>query len=114
MTWLPGYRVTSCNWPSGVAQTVNNLPAMRETWVRSLGQEDPLGKGMSPTLVLLHGEFHKQGSLMGYSPWLQRVGHDRVTNTLTSFNCLLSYYKIVSIYDIPPSQEENCGHSYLT
>ena len=26
---------------------VNNLPAMRETWVRSLGQEDPLEEGMA-------------------------------------------------------------------
>ena len=29
-----------------VAQMVKNLPAMRETWVRSLGQEDPLEKEM--------------------------------------------------------------------
>ena len=29
-----------------VAQTVKNLPAMQETWVPSLGQEDPLEKGM--------------------------------------------------------------------
>ena len=28
-----------------VAQTVKNLPAMQETWVRSLGWEDPLEKG---------------------------------------------------------------------
>ena len=28
-----------------VAQLVKNLPAMRETWVRSLGWEDPLEKG---------------------------------------------------------------------
>jgi len=30
-----------------VVQTVKNLPAMQETWVRSLGQEDPLEKGMA-------------------------------------------------------------------
>ena len=30
-----------------VAQTVKNLPAMQETLVRSLGQEDPLEKGMA-------------------------------------------------------------------
>ena len=30
-----------------VAQTVKNLPAMQETWVRSLGWEDPLEKGMA-------------------------------------------------------------------
>ena len=30
-----------------VAQTVKNLPAMQETWVRSLGWEDPLEEGMA-------------------------------------------------------------------
>ena len=30
-----------------MAQTVTNLPVMQETWVRSLGQEDPLKKGMA-------------------------------------------------------------------
>ena len=30
-----------------VAHLVKNLPAMRETWVASLGQEDPLEKGMA-------------------------------------------------------------------
>ena len=29
-----------------VTQMVKNLPAMQETWVQSLGQEDPLEKGM--------------------------------------------------------------------
>ena len=32
-------------WSSLVAQQVKNLPAMQETWVRSLGGEDPLEKG---------------------------------------------------------------------
>ena len=31
-----------------MAQTVKNPPAMQETWVRSLGQKDPLEKGMDP------------------------------------------------------------------
>ena len=30
-----------------VARTVKNLPAMQEIWVQSLGQEDPLEKGMA-------------------------------------------------------------------
>jgi len=34
-------------WASLVAQAVRNLPAMQETWVRSLGQEDPLKKRMA-------------------------------------------------------------------
>ena len=32
---------------SQVAQTAKNLPAMSETWVQSLGQEDPLEEGMT-------------------------------------------------------------------
>ena len=32
---------------SQVAQLVKNLPAMQETWVQSLGQEDPLEKEMA-------------------------------------------------------------------
>ena len=35
------------SWASLVAQMVKNLPAMRETWVRSLGWEDPLEEGMA-------------------------------------------------------------------
>ena len=33
--------------PSPVAQTVKNIPEMQETWVRSLGQEDPLEEEMA-------------------------------------------------------------------
>ena len=35
------------SWAYLVAQTVKNLPAMWETWVRSLGWEDPLEEGMA-------------------------------------------------------------------
>ena len=63
---------------------VKNPTAVQETWVRSLGQKDPLEKGMVRTPVFLPGEFHGQRSLVGYSPWcLQRVGHDCITNTFT-------------------------------
>ena len=51
------------------AQMVNNLPAMQETWALSLGQEDPLEKGMATHSSILPGEFHGQRSLAGYSPW---------------------------------------------
>ena len=34
-------------WASLVAQTVKNLPAMQETSIRSLGQEEPLEVGMT-------------------------------------------------------------------
>ena len=41
-----GYPLQCC-WASLVAQLVKNPPAMWETWVRSLGWEDPLEKGMA-------------------------------------------------------------------
>ena len=48
---------------------VKNLPAMQETQVRSLGQEDTQRREWLPTPVFLPGEFHGQRSLEGYSPW---------------------------------------------
>ena len=55
-------------WASLVAQMVKNLPAMQETWVRSLGQEDTPEKGMVTHSSILAGEFHGQRKLAGYSP----------------------------------------------
>ena len=57
-------------WASLVAQMVENLCAMQETQIRSLGQKDPLEKGWQPTLVFSPGEFHGQRSLVCYSPWV--------------------------------------------
>ena len=52
-----------------MAQTVKRLSTMLETWVRSLGQEDPLEKEMASHSRLLTGKSHGQRSLVGYSPW---------------------------------------------
>ena len=52
---------------------VKNLPAMWETWVRSLGQEDPLEKGIATHSSVLAIEFHGQRL---QSMGLQRIGHD--------------------------------------
>ena len=64
------------------AQKVKNLPAMQETWFRSLGWEDPLEKGMATYSSILAWRIpwtEEPGGSVG----LQRVGHDWVTNTLT-------------------------------
>ena len=45
---------------------VKNLPAMWETWVRSLGWKKSLEKEWLPTPVFLPGEFHGQRNLAGY------------------------------------------------
>ena len=47
------------SWASLVAELVKNLPEMQETWVRSLGCENPVEKGK-----------------VTHSSILQRVGHD--------------------------------------
>ena len=58
------------SWASLVAQTVKNLPAMRETLVQPLGWKDPLEEGMAthPKYSCLENP-HGQRSLVGYSPW---------------------------------------------
>ena len=68
-----------------VAQMVNNLPKVQETRVWSLGQEDPLEKGMATHYSILAWRIpwtEKPGGLQSMGS--QRVGHDRVTNTHTS------------------------------
>ena len=66
--------ISSDLWASLVAQMVKRLTAMRETWVRSLGREDPLEKEMA-----IHSS-----TLAWKIPWmeepdrLQSVGSQRV------------------------------------
>ena len=43
------------SWASHVAQLVKNPPAMQETWVQSLGLEDPLEKGKATHSSILAG-----------------------------------------------------------
>ena len=67
----------SCLTASLMAQTVKNLLAMQETWVRSLGWEDPLEKEMATHSSILAWRIpwtEEPGGLQ--SMGLQRVGHD--------------------------------------
>ena len=67
--------------PSLVSQTVKRLPTVQETWVRSLGREDPLEKEMAP-----HSSIHawkipwteELGWLLSLGS--QRIGHDWATS----------------------------------
>ena len=59
-----------------VAQRLNHLPAMRETWVRSLGPEDPLEKEMATHSSTLAWRIPWR-SLVGYSP----RGHKELDTT---------------------------------
>ena len=66
---------------------MKNLPALQETWIRSLGGEDHLEKGMAPTPASLPGESHGQRRLEGYSPWGRKVSDttERLTLSLLFF-----------------------------
>ena len=60
-----------------MAQRLNHLPAMRESWVRSLGQEDPLEKEMATYSSILAWRIpwtEEPGRLQ--STGSQRVRHD--------------------------------------
>ena len=66
-----GYQL-QYSWASLVAPLVKNLPEMQETWVRSLGWEDPLEKGKAIHSSIWPREFHGL-----YSPW----GHKELDKT---------------------------------
>ena len=67
-----------------VAQMVKSLPAMQDTQVRSLGQENPLEKGMGTHSSILAQRIpwtEEPGGLQSMGS--QKVIHDRMTNTTT-------------------------------
>ena len=65
-----------------VAQMVKNPPAMLETWVRSLGQENPLEKGMATHSCILAWRIPRTEEPGGPQPTgPPRVRHDWVTDT---------------------------------
>ena len=60
-----------------VAQTVKNLPSMWETWVQSLGWEDPLEKGMATYSSIIAWKIPWAEETCGlWSMGSQSVGHD--------------------------------------
>ena len=71
-------------WSSLVAQIVKNMPVMQETWIWSLGQEDPLKKGMATHSSILAWRVswtEEPGRLQSVES--QRIGHNWATNTST-------------------------------
>ena len=85
--------------PSLMAQMIMNLPAMQETWVWFLSQENPLGKEMATHSSMLTWRIlwtKEPGGLQSLET--QRVGHDWVTNTFTfHFCCWGRFLKIFEV-----------------
>ena len=73
---------------SRVAQTIKRLTTMQETWVRSLGQEDPLEKGIATHSSTLAWKIPWTEEADGLqSMGSQRVGQDWATSLSLSFHC---------------------------
>ena len=66
--WQVGSLPLASPWASLVAQLVKNPPAMQETLVQFLGQEDPLEKGMATHSSIL-AWINPWRSQVDYSPW---------------------------------------------
>ena len=64
------------SWASLGAQMVKNLPPMQETWVRSLGWEDPLEQGMAAHSSILAWRIPWTEEPGGHSLWDHRVRRD--------------------------------------
>ena len=65
------------NWASLVAQMLKNLPIMQETWIPSLGQADPLEKGMATHSSILTWRIPQTEEPGGLQPMeSQRVRHN--------------------------------------
>ena len=58
-----------------VAQMVKNPPAIQETWVQFLGQEDPLKEEMATHSSILVRRTPGTEKLAGYSPWGHKELH---------------------------------------
>ena len=81
-------------WASLVAQMVKNLPAMRETWDRSLGWKDPLEEGLATHSSILPWRIpwpEEPGGLQ--SMGLQKIGHSWATACWVILFCCCSVTK---------------------
>ena len=68
LSWMGLMPLYETPWASFVAQLVKSLPAVQETQVQSLGEEDPLEKKTAPTPVFLPRKSHGQRGLVLYYP----------------------------------------------
>ena len=69
IVFLPRNKHLLITWQQSslVSQTVKNLPAICETWIQSLGQKDPLEKGMATHSSILDWKSYEQRSVASYS-----------------------------------------------
>ena len=120
-----------CSWASPVAQLVKNLPAMRDTWVRSLGWEDHLEKGKATHSSILawripwtvHGVAKSRTRLSDFYFSLYTEGEEKTPKTnegvMYSGDSQTSSVKGQRVNPLGPSLSvaitaRTCGQSCLT
>ena len=81
-------------FPGG--SVVNNLPAMQEMWVRSLGWEDPLEEEMATHSSIFDGKIPPTDEPHGLSVRLQRLGHDRACTHTPIWNIGTKFSEILN------------------
>ena len=77
--WKFSLQIDFCHWYGCPGSEVKNLYAVQETWVWSLGWEDPWRREWQTSPEFFPGKSHGQRSLVGYSPWGCKSRHDLVT-----------------------------------
>ena len=83
-------------WASPVAQTVKNLPAIQETWVQSLGWEDPLEKEMA-----IHSS-----TLAWKIPWTEEPDRLRLSDFTFTFRLMMGASPMAQqVKNLLPMQE---------
>ena len=93
-----------------MAQTVKNMPAMREIQVQSLGWEDPLEKEMATHFSILPWRIHGQRTLVGYSPWGHKESvtsmhtHTYMSHGIQRNEVLMYATKWMNLENIMPSE----------
>ena len=101
MTDMPDFK--TCYKASLVAQMLQNLPAMQETWVLSLGWEDPLEEGMATHSSILAWTIPMdKGAWRAQSMGSQRVGQDWATK----------HYEATTVKTMCYLQEKNASKMY--
>ena len=99
------FKVVLISQASLIAQLVKNLPAMQETQVRFLGQEDPLEKERLPTPAFWPGEFHRL-----CSPWGHKESDRTERLNLCLDTCFLSLvsFPLLFLWSAPQSRLSLC------
>ena len=80
--WILYWSIREGRFPGG--SVIKNPPASVETWVRSLGWEDPWKRKWQSTQVFLPGKSHEERSLAGCSPGRWKESHTHFSDLTTT------------------------------